>query len=166
MKFSNFQKLELNEQNVIKTFNQIIATPGEKGSRAVSYMDKPFLNLAKPMYFKNSVIPIVQIDYLFGQLKAAHDHKRVLSTGDFAIDYTGKPWTKDPKILVPFLYLGAYAGTIDKFVIEDKKPICYLDGRISGITPPFYPTYSPNDSKFDPKHPFIGQDVEYEIEDK
>ena len=165
MKFSNFQYLELNEQNVIKTFSQIIANPEDKDTRAVSYMEKPYISVAKPINFKTHTIPLVQIDFLFGQLKAAHDHKRVLTTGDFTIDYTGQPWTKDPKVLIIFLYLGAYAGTIDKFIIENNKPICYLDGRISGVTPPFYPTYSPKDSRFDPKHPFISQGVEYETEE-
>ncbi len=38
MKFSSFQYLELNEQNVIKTFNQIIATPEEKDTKVKSIM--------------------------------------------------------------------------------------------------------------------------------
>lgn len=114
-----FRPIDLNETNVQAVFHRCLATdntPKEKVSRSILFSRtlgyKPedeivfFFDRDKLLANKQN------IEYLFGQLKNAHEKTKCMRMGDALYQYQGRMWTDNRAHMLELLYLGCTMETV------------------------------------------------------
>ena len=149
MSDKRLEKLKLTPKSVIELFYSCRRTDKTKSVQNSTYYDETSVRKAPIAQFDSYRISAVQfqINYLLGQLQAIHDRRPFLTPGAGFIDYTGKKWTEDTKVLCALYYLATSSGFLQRFV--DGEKYAYSDLRI--IEPFVMPTYPPDDPRFNVK---------------
>lgn len=131
--------MPLTEETVEKLFKECGLKEGKNN------LIKANLFMHNQEYFTifntNSIIDnLLNIHYLFGQLKNAHTQTRFFDFKQAVFTYQNTAWTKDTDKLLMFIQLGIVAGTI--------TPIDDTTKQIE-MTTELDPTVSPDDPNFE-----------------
>ena len=159
-----FKSLKLNDTNVISYLKSVLGNPKDNDGTVVSCTFLPSNQKVDKIPISISKLSVITTQYLFGQLKAAHDHKKTLTFADMAVDYKNRRWTRNPQAVFALCYLGVASGVIPEF--KEKNGIILIDfdeaKKETGLNYSLFPSYEPTDPKFDPKHPLVGEFGEFE----
>ena len=144
-----FIPIDLNEDNVQAIFNRCLAadhTPKEQVSRSILFSRtlgyKPEDEIV--FYFdKGKLLDNKKnIEYLFGQLKNAHEKNEHMCMGDAFYQYQGRTWTDNRAHMLELLYLGCTMETVLISPFDAKT-----DATSLGVER-LKPTLSPKDPAF------------------
>lgn len=111
------QKLTLSKENVLEVMYSCRVTPETKSPLSVRLYDEYSSKTAPKMqfdYFKLAHCTAI-VRYFLGQLYAVHAHQHFLSIGEGIIDFTGKKWTDDNRVVLALYYMAIGNGIIDPF---------------------------------------------------
>ncbi len=136
---NKFSPHDLNDSNVQTLFNRVLAT--EKSENPIGlglYTDDISSNIPfdADMLKKN----YKTIQYIFGQVKAVHEQKRVMDITELVIKYDDTVWTTNKETLMKFMYLIISS----RFITALDKG----DNRVA-LLPTAKMTLSPSDSNFE-----------------
>ncbi len=93
-----YRSLELNESNVISYLKSVIVNPkDDKDKPVIGFTFLPSNPKVEEIPISLSKISGTTVLYLFGQLKAVHEHKKILTLADMAINYKDERWTDNPQ---------------------------------------------------------------------
>ena len=144
-----FIPIDLNEDNIQAIFNRCPAadhTPKEQVSRSILFSRtlgyKPEDEIV--FYFdKGKLLDNKKnIEYLFGQLKNAHEKNEHMCMGDAFYQYQGRTWTDNRAHMLELLYLGCTMETVLISPFDAKT-----DATSLGVER-LKPTLSPKDPAF------------------
>ena len=152
MEFKNEDMLDLNEQNIKKIFKTCLATKETKDPVKSDFLLEKSKVPMPPPRLPTTLLPVVAIHYLLGQLHSVHaEHEKLLLLDGFK-KYDGTNWTTDKSTLFMLYYLGTSVGAIPLFkpLLERRTFTSSIHGQLH-----LKATLSPNDPNFKRK---VGQE--------
>ena len=149
MKTEGFHPIDLSEANVQAIFNRCLAkdgTPKENVSRSILFSrtlgykpeDEVVFYFDKGRLLDNRK----NIEYLFGQLKNAHEKNEYMRMEDAFCQYQGRKWTANRAHMLELLYLGCTMETVLISPFDAKTDATSL------AVERLKPTLSPKDPAF------------------
>lgn len=136
----NFEKLELNEENVLRLLKACRKTDSTRKSISNNFYAGDLKSKAPTLEFdvdkvaehKNS------IRYLLGQLHAVHTHKKSMSIPYGIMDYKGNNWTKNNMVLFALYYLGTVSFSLPHFTQGNGGAVSLIEYQ-PNLKPTFWP---------------------------
>lgn len=136
---NKFKPKALTDSNVQAAFNRVLATDDTKRPIHLGlYNDDNSTDIRFDLdaFEKN----YKTIQYIFGQVKAVHEQKRVMDITELVIKYDDTVWTTNKETLMKFMYLIISS----RFITALKKG----DSRVAVLSSAKM-TLSPSDSNFE-----------------
>lgn len=150
MSHRNLDFLELNQKNVVALYEKCLIPEEDIGKnphdeiRTKIFTTESCGKDSPEVVFSAEKIDIesMNIEYMIGQLKVAHDGLSGFTLQMGFINYKNQPWTKDNTTLMALYYLGVGSRILPIFrKIKDTN-------QIASTTNDVIPSYPPNDPDF------------------
>lgn len=137
----NFEKLELNEENVLRLLKDCIKTDSTRKSFSDNFYSDKLKSKAPMLEFDIDKIGEhnKSINYLLGQLHAVHTHKETMSISYGIMDYKGNNWTKNNMALFALYYLGTASDNLPYFSQGNGGSLTVLEIQYHRLKPTFWP---------------------------
>ena len=136
---NKFKPRNLTDSNVQAIFNRVLATEESEHPLPLGlYTDDTSSNIM----FDADVLEknYKKIQYIFGQVKAVHEQKRLMDITELIIKCDDTVWTTNKETLMKFMYLIISSGLITALDKEDSEVAILSSAKI---------TLSPDDPNFE-----------------